>query len=106
QGDPVRRLQLLADGGIVGRDQRDVLLVDRRVPLRGAALLLDAGLVQEVVALVVGGEATFEQEPVGQRRRQLRGAGGVDRRIPDDGRRRRIKTGRHRRAAILADSIV
>ena len=76
--EAVRRLVLLVDRRIEGRDERGVLFVDRGVPLRSTALFPNARLVLDVVALVIGREAAFDEEPVRHGGRELCRTGRVD----------------------------
>ncbi len=87
-------------------DERQIPFVDGAVPRGRPALLRNARLVDDVVALVVGREPTLHEDPVGQGRRNLCRASGVNGRIPNLRGGCRIEPGCHRRAAILADPIV
>jgi hypothetical protein len=76
-----------------------VVLARILVPAWRVARLIDAGLVDVVVALAVEREAGLEQQLRRDRRGPLRRAGGEGRRVPHHRRRRRIGEAGHRVAA-------
>ena len=83
-----------------------VVLVDHRVPLGRERRFRQAGLINRVVALVVGRRSGLDIDPVRRGGRVLHRAGGVDRRVPDDAGFGRVESGGHRGAAILQEAIV
>ncbi len=91
-----------APRGATGR----VGAVDRREPLRRAALLLEAFLIDGVVALEVRREAGLEEDLARDGRGELDRAGRVDRRVPDDASGTRVEAGGHGGATVLQQAVV
>ena len=69
-------------------------------------ILRQAGLVDRVVALVVGREAALDEDLVGRRRRELRPSRSCRSASSRRCRPRRIEAGGHRRAAVLQQAVV